>query len=652
MINFISAILKLQKSKYLLSMKWVLLFAAFFFLVGNISAQLTPEQRIQDSVIGWWSNNKFDHLKPQTDAIGKKREVHVNKMLEWMKKSYTPVGGLGTSSRYIDKLGYGVLCYVWNVSHDKQWTEPNGNFRPIPEENTPFWIAANRIFGSYTIPYLQKPNEYYFTMQPNGYAANSQFMEYGKKADPRIHPNAYKYITWINDWQSVYLTPNNKLPFIAVTKGELLQQAEEALDKQWTYEMKDVQEKWPGNKKTQDEVLVIRKKTIEKYRNNIQKLRERHQSSLNEPAVIRAMQPTMYSFELDPDIFKIDKAEKALNQGFNVYRVDPALYAKLQSDTPQWIAVAFPFQTKEKGNQLYEMYTALSQNFNYEYAYNYFFDPEKVKGIPYKPANEDQLIARLNGYRKKNTSSVNPATKPVGLPANTFFFDDFSSGSEGADPANWFFNKYGKHSIITSVKNQPGMWLQLGYNNSVTPSLLKKPIPENFTLEYDILTDGEFSSRTGGAATLVLNSRVANTNGNESNGGNGTRVSIDVISGNEAAYNSNNYMGILRINISSVPTNNKQNFSEGIFFEYPLTEFSNKKTKVHVSIKVTSGVLAVLINNKQVAISTDFKLAYGGKCVTCGLPEGTKFNTIFWKNSTSDADNIKIYMGNVKIVKN
>lgn len=632
-------------------MKYLLLFSAFFFLVGNVSAQLTPEQRIQDSVIGWWSNNKFDHLKPQTDAVGKKKEVYVNKMLEWVKKSYTPVAGLGTYSRYIHKTGYGILFEIWDVSHDKKWTEPDGKFKPISEQNTPFWIGVNRTFGSYTIPYLQKTNEYYFTMQPNGYAANSQSMEYGKKADPRIHPNAYKYITWINDWQTVYLTPNNKLPFIAVTKGELLQQAEEALDKQWAYEIKDVQEKWPSNKKTQDEVLVIRKKTIEKYRNNIQKLRERHQSSLNEPAVIRAMQPTMYSFELDPDIFKIDKAEKALNQGFSVYKVDPALYAKLHSDTPQWIAVAFPFQTKEKGNQLYEMYTALSQNFNYEYVYNYFFDPEKVKGIPYKPANEDQLIARLNGYRKKNTSAVNPATKPVGLPANTFFFDDFSSGSEGADPANWFFNKYGKHSILTTVKNQPGRWLQMGYNNSVTPSLLKKPIPENFTLEYDIITDGDFSSRTGGAITMTFNTRPAVAGSSESNSGTGTRMNIEIISGNEADFNNNNYRGMLRVKINSSPSANTQNSSEGLSYEYPLQEFTNKKTKLHVTIKVTSGVLAILINNKQVAVSTDFKLAYGGKCVTCGLPAGTKFNTIFWKNSTSDADNIHVYISNVKITK-
>jgi hypothetical protein len=360
----------------------------------------------------------------------------------------------------------------------------------------------------------------------------------------------------------------------------------------------------------------------------------------------------MYSFQLDPDIFKIDIYEKELKHYYQVYKVDPELYAKMQSDAPQWIAIAFPFETKEKGNQLYEMYTALSQNFNYEYAYNYFFDPEKVKGIPYKPVNEDQLITRLNTYRKKNTSAMNPPATTVSMPANTFFFDDFSSGSLGADPAYWFFSKYGKHSIITSVKNQPGKWLQLGYNNSVTPSLLKKPIPENFTLEYDILTDGEFFPRTGGAITMTFNTRPATANGSESNAGNGSRVNIDIISGNEADYNNNNYMGMLRVQINSSPSANTQNSSEGISYEYPLREFTNKKTKIHVSIKVTSGALAILINNKQVAVSTDFKLAYGGKCISCELPPGTKFNNIFWKNSTTDADNIKIYMGNVKIVKN
>ncbi|MGF2413889.1 MAG: hypothetical protein ACQUYJ_16275, partial [Ferruginibacter sp.] len=615
-------------------MKYILLFTISLALIANSFAQLTAEQRIEDSVIGWWNNNRFDKLKTPTDAPGKKKEVLVNKILEWVKKSYTPVAGLGTYSRYINKSGYGILFEIWDVSHDKEWTEPNGKFKPIPEQNTPFWVAVNRTFGSFAIPFLQKENESFFTMQPDGYSAADRVMENGKKADPRIHPNAYKYITWCNNWQTVYITPDNKLPFIAITKRELLQKAEEGLEKQMAEEIKDVQAKWPNNKKTQAEVLVIRKQEIEKYRSNIQKLRERHHSSLDEPAVIRDMQPTMRSFQPDPDIFKIDAAAKDLNAAYQVYKIDAALRAKMESDTPQWIAIAFPFATKEKGNKLFEMYSALSQNFNYDYVYNYFFNPEKVKGITYQPANEEQLIARLNNYRKTNTAAIMPVANPVNLTGNTFFFDDFSSSNEGGNPANWFFRKYGKHAVVSTLKNQAGKWLKLGYNTPVNPSLLKKPLPENFTLEYDVVTDGDFTSRTGGAVRLTLNTRAASADGTEINRGNGSSVSIELISGNESDYNNNNYRGIASIKINATPDLNKENNSPGLSYEYALREFTNKKTKIHVAVTVKNNILVVLINNKVIATSTDFKMTYGGKCITCGLPAGTRINTVFWNNTT------------------
>ncbi|MEO5943030.1 MAG: hypothetical protein ABIP30_00695 [Ferruginibacter sp.] len=623
-----------------------LIVTGIIFLSTQSIAQLTPEQRIEDSVIGWWSNQRFDHLKPQTEPQAKKKEVIVNKLVEWMKKTYTPVAGLGTVNRFVNKSNYGAVFAVWNVSHDKMWTEANGEFKPIAEENTPFWIGVNRTFGSYNIPFLNQPDEYYFTMEQDGYKANDQ----PGNPDERIHSNAYKYVTWVNEWQTVYITPNNKLPFIAVTKGELLTKAEQGLDKQWENEIKDVAAKWPGNKKAQDEALIIRKQNIEKYRNNIRTLRQRHQSTLNESAILRDMQPTMYSFTLDPDPFKIDIAESKLKHAYPVYKIDAELNAKMQTETPQWIAIAFPYGTKENGNKLYELHTALAQNFNYEYAYNYFFNPEKVKGIDYKPANETQLIARLNNYRQKNKAAISPVASKIALPPNAFFFDDFSTSNEGAAPANWFFKRYGKQAVVTSIKNQPGKWLQLGNGNPLTPSLLKKPLPENFSLEFDIITDGNFESRTGGGIRLTLNSRPANADGVENTAGNGTTATIDITSGNEANYESN-YRGLLKIRINATPSLNKQNYSEGISYSYPLREFTDKKTKVHVAVKVKSGILTAFINNKQVAVSSDFKMVYGGDCVTCGFAAGTKLNAIFWDNITQDSENIKTYIGNVKMTR-
>ena len=82
-------------------------------------------------------------------------------------------------------------------------------------------------------------------------------------------------------------------------------------------------------------------------------------------------------------------------------------------------------------------------------------------------------------------------------------------------PAGWYFSTSGKHSMVTTVKNKPGKWVQLGYNNPVSSNFMKNPLPENFTLEYDLVTDGEFSSRSGGAASLILTTRHSNTNGSE-----------------------------------------------------------------------------------------------------------------------------------------
>ena len=95
-------------------------------------------------------------------------------------------------------------------------------------------------------------------------------------------------------------------------------------------------------------------------------------------------------------------------------------------------------------------------------------------------------------------------------------------------------------------------------------------MPENFTLEYDMATDGEFSSGSGGAASLILNTRPSNTDGSENIYNNGTRVTINIASGNEASYDNNNYKGIIKIDINSTPSVNKQNNSEGIYYTYPL----------------------------------------------------------------------------------
>lgn len=631
-------------------MKRILLITTFTVITTGLFAQLTAEQRIEDSVIGWWDNNRFDNrIKPSTDPVQKKRVDIDDMIVGWMKKTYTPVGGLGTVTRqnFSNGIGFGVYFMVWDVGYDKMWLDEKGHFKPIPEENTPFAVSINQLPGTYPVPFLNTGTDLYFTWPPDGYFDWQQH----KEADPKIHPNVYKYITRINEIHTVYLAPNNKLPFETVTRAQYLDGAEASLDREFQKQKEKINSQWSDTKSRED-AYAYQQKEFDRYRNAIHKWREKYKAQLNEPAILHNMQPTLISdFFGDMDPFAISDIEKSQHHYYPLHKVTAAVLEKCKTAQPQWIAVWFRYQTKENGNQLYEMYRSMTEHLNYDYIYNYFFDPEKVKGVPYRPAKEEELTARLNAYRKKMPTAAAVASGTTTLPANVFFADNFSGNSESGAPANWYFRKYGKHAFIAAVKDQPGKWLQLGYNNPVSPTLLKKPLPENFTLEYDMATDGDFSSRTGGAVTLSMNTRSPQQDGTETMGGNGTQITITVESGNEADYDNNNYRGVINTRINSLPAVNTQNFSEGISHTYALREFTNKKTTIHVAVKLKSGVLSIFINNKQVAVSTDFKMAYGAACAVCGIPAGSRFSSLHWKNTTNDADNIKTYIGNIKITK-
>jgi hypothetical protein len=625
--------------------KTTLTLTVFFFII-NAQAQLTAEQRIQDSVIGWWDNNRFDNaLKPTTDPIQKKRVDITNLFVDWMKKSYTPVGGLGTVTRINNNVSFGVKFLVWNVSHDKEWTDEKGHFKPIPEENTVFGIWCNLVPASYKVPFLNYSGDSYFTWPTDGYGANAKDT---KDLDLKKFPTISKYITHNNESQIVLLAPNNKLPFVEVTIGEYLNGAFAGIGKELQKKKDDILDQNRGT----DEATVKRRESFyayqenefERFRKGIRKWLDVYKDHLNEPALVNHLQPTINDFYGDIDPFKKSISDPV----YPVYKITKEVVEKCKTDKPQWIAAYCYYENKERGNQLHEMYRSFTENLNYEYIYNYFFDPEKVKGKPYKPANEDQLKARLDGYRRKNTVALNPVVNIPSAHPDAFFFDDFSSGSEGGDPVNWFFKRFGKHPVVTTLKNQSGKWLQLG-TTAVNPLLIKKNLPDNFTLDFDMITDGDFESRTGGAISLSLNTSSPAADGSEINGN--CNISMNIISGNENDYNNNNFRGLLKVNINATPEVNKENYSGGISYEYPLREFTNKKTIIHVAVSVKNNVVIAFINDRPVAVSTAFKLTYGGKCIRCGVPAGTIFKSIFWSNATNDAEHIKVYMSNIKITK-
>lgn len=616
-------------------------------LSSTLLAQFTPEQRIEDSVIGWWDNLKYDKkLTAENNPDRKKKIGHLDKLVEWMKKSYTPVGGTGTYTRYINTSSWGVQFAVWNVSFNKEWLDPKGKFRPIPEELTKFGIQVNGIPGSYPISFINTPEQYLFTWQPDGFVPSEEIKQKRKQLDPKIDANAYPYLTHINDLVTVYLAPGNKLPFIPVSRGEVLNLAETALERQLENEKKDVEQKWPGNLKAQQDAFAYRKTEIDKYRSNIQQLRKKYTGSLSEPAVLRDMQPGFRSFSLDPDPFLITVLEKKRNAFYPVYKLTRDVMEKCKASQPQWIAFWVPFETKEDGNQLVEMYRSMTRHMNFEYIYNYFFDPGKNEGLPYEPANKTELSTRLENYRKK-AHHANPLSQQQLLPGE-FFKDNFASNSIGNRPTGWYFRTFGEHATIASINGKPGKWLKPGYASDIQPMWLKKPIPENFNLEFDLVTD-DFISRTGGAIRLHLSSYPLSEDGREQTNQPGNSLDLTLIAGNENDFTNNNFMGETRLEVHSNPALFKENFTEGLFFKEATRHFTNRKNRIHVKLEVKNGEISLFQQDKKISTQSDLKLSYGKECTGCKLPAGTRFTNLYFRNITNEPGLTGIYLSNILI---
>ena len=629
-------------------------------------AQLTPEQRIQDSVIGWYTvapKKATAPLQIEGKTFSAQQQENLNEITRWMRQTYTPVAGLGTHKnilfitageyRPIKRFpphSYGVDFRVWNVTYDKRWMDEKGHFKPVSEEYTRFHAEVNAIPGAWPISWINNDDRYVFTWAAD--MTGSSLLPEARNQPGSVHPNIKPWIRWQNkSHQSIILAPGNKLPIVPVTKGELLQMAEESYDMLVKELRMTVEQQFSSSPKNViDEAFEGRKKNLEKYVQNIRKLREKHRATLNDPAMVRNYAMSIQDFETDPDPFVIWDVAANNKEYYQVYRYPKDLLQKCKTDQPQWLAITVPFETKKDGNQLYEMYTAIVENFNYDYAYNYFFDPEKVRGKAYQPAYADQLNARLAGYRKKGveTASIAPTTSAPGV----LLSDDFTANAVGQGARGWYVSSSGEPSTVVSVGTEKGKWLKLGYNNSVSPFTLKKPLPSAHTITFDVVTD-PFSSRTGGALVLYMSTYPLLSSGVEDKSKDGAWIKLTIMAGNADDLQNNNFRGEAKLELHTDPPLYRENFNEGAFFTKSLTEFTNKKTRLRVQLSVDKGIITLRLNDQLVASSDkDMKLAYGGICQDCKIPAGLLFNTIRWENSTNNAKETGVYIGNVRILKN
>ncbi len=483
--------------------KLVLLFACWLMSPSSFG-QPIPARSIEDSLIGW---KKVYHFKGAKEP----RQVGSNhysiaqlsicdSFANWMQASYVPMGALGDLTKTISgKIGlynqndaalppaYG--CFV------KAYTELKyvaGKIEPLSNSHLVWTITANQAVGT-SLDKLNTPTQHYFVMpsfKEQGYteetdkafAANPLF----KKYDNFLQRNSVT-----GNQRTVMLFRNNKSPFVPVSKGEYLRTMAETIDRMYQTEKKKIHDDKSNDQRDIDYFMKYLDDKNAKRVKCLKENQERYKNRLQEPAETYTNQPDAMLENID-DVFT---GTGGSGIKLPVYKIDPAVAEACKSNHPQWIVVSWTTSINEPvGKHLYE---SIINNFNFDYLYNFFYDPAKVKGQPYKPLRSPIYREQVIATESSAASKTNKAN------SNIFFFDDFSSTPMGKVPIGWRseLNNDGIQSTVVQLEGLDGKWAKLSGNNTLLPLQLPKPLPQNFALSYDVVV---FQGFTWGSKGLTL----------------------------------------------------------------------------------------------------------------------------------------------------
>jgi hypothetical protein len=163
-----------------------------------------------------------------------------------------------------------------------------------------------------------------------------------------------------------------------------------------------------------------------------------------------------------------------------VYTIDPRLAELCKTDAPQWIVMSWTAQLNDPVSR--SLHQAILNNVDVEYIYNYFFDPGKVKGQPFKPLRSPSRTEEAAAGKPTEAARKNAADPTV------HFFDDFSSSAVGKKPLNWrsTLDSTGASSVVAQLNGLDGHWASMS-GMHLTPTQMKTPLPGDFEVSYDMV---------------------------------------------------------------------------------------------------------------------------------------------------------------------
>ncbi len=613
--KFYTSNIKITKEK---TMKYVFVII-FTIAILNLNAQPVQNpgwKELQEKVIGW-----DKALPPYGNAVGKSTTVQgrtfssyqmglIDTFTNWIKKSYIPVGGLPQQERlalpdgvenrpYVPK-GTGVSMAMWGPCYDATGKKI---IQAQPASADRITILTNHIKGVEPAVWFSTPSQYYFTMyyDTKGKLVNE---EDEQKNVPYVNEIKSKigdyFVYFTGKTVNVMLMPGKELPLVQITKAEVLDKAEEGIRRMFA-------DKY---------VKQLDTRSIE----NINTLRNKYKNSLQQPAFVNISQLSTYSFSGGVyDVF-----EKMVNSPYMypVYKINPAMYELCDKDKPQWISISFPYATEKSATARWEIFKAMTNNFNYQYIYDYFFNPDNVKGKSYQPRQTVSQAAATDKIESRDNIAKQTKTFAEGV----HFIEDFADAQSGTMPAGWTSKQNNRGFVIETPAGKNGKWLFMDSGSDIIPSSMKKPMPANFTLEFDLVCT-DYTSRTGRTVTINLSN-------------NSTTVSLFITPGNEQ-------------NIYIYPSMSGFRMADKNTIGYHNIEFasySNKKNMAHIKIVKSGTSIKAFVNSTKVESDPKYKQDYDKEMK---LPDNTVFNILEWKSDTvaPTEDKGKVYISNIKIIK-
>jgi hypothetical protein len=165
--------------------------------------------------------------------------------------------------------------------------------------------------------------------------------------------------------------------------------------------------------------------------------------------------------------------EKGEYTTFPILKVSKSAKELCKTNEPQWLVVRWTVGMSRRAFNIH-LHESILNNFNFEYLYNYFYNPEKVKGQTYKPLCSPSFKEAVVVREPSEATKKNYADK------NIYFFEDISKTVVGKTPIGWKseIGSGGSSSVVTNLPGLEGNWAVVA-DYTITPTQIKIPLPQN-----------------------------------------------------------------------------------------------------------------------------------------------------------------------------